>query len=98
MNIINRKKTNGRTLSETQKAMRNYLKIYNQKKAFEIADRLKILRQIMKGAVNETLMQTDLIMNCRLKYTITIENMCDALRTGRRAYIKQLRTLTENME
>ena len=78
--------------------MNNYLRIYNKKQSIEIADRLKILRQIMKGAVKETLMQTDLIVSCRLKYTTTIENMCDALRTGRRQYIKNLRVLTDTME
>lgn len=47
-------------------------------------DRLKILKQILKGALQDSIMKTDVVRNCKIMYTDTIDNMQDALKNGMR--------------
>lgn len=57
--------------------MNNFLKIYRQRTKVEIADRLKVLKQITKCAIQETLLSCDLVKNCKIMYINSLENYQD---------------------
>lgn len=61
-------------------------------------DRLKILKQILKGALQDSIMKTDVVRNCKIMYTDTIDNMQDALKNGMRQFERHIKSLTDIMD
>ena len=51
----------------------------------------------MKGTVQDNLLSSDLVNNCKMVYLNAIENMQDSLKFGKKQFEQQIEGLTKNM-
>ena len=64
VNVAGRRRGGLLKQSKTEKAMMNFLNDYKKTANIEIKSRLKILKQIMKGTVEDNLFNSDLVNDC----------------------------------
>ena len=85
--------------AKIEKAQNEFLKIYSKKSGgAQISSSLKILKQIFKTVVQDRLLSSDFIKNCKMIYLNSIDNMQDALINGKKQYVRHIKSLTDNME
>lgn len=71
--------------AKIERAQDEFLKIYSKKSGgAQISSSLKILKQIFKTVVQDKILNSDFIKNCKMIYLNSIDNMQDALINGKK--------------